>query len=321
MKINEKILNPVELDNKFIEAVDKYLVDFFAKYIYQPLMVELKDYRKIQNSQLDLLRAIQSGKISYYRGYFTGKFNAAISKELKKMGAVWTSKNGGSFKLLGSKLDQKTEMAIRTAESSWLKKNTIIQAKLSAIGAEDISKNIDLTGIIDRALFDLDADMQESYKGIVVSPELTEKNRKDIAENYTNNVQFYVQNFTDEEILKLRTKVEENMFSGARYEGMVKTIKASYGVSESKANFLAKQETNLLVAKFKESRYNEVGIDEYVWQTVLGSPNHPVRAFHARLNGKTFKFSEPPIVNKKGERKNPKEDYNCRCRAKPIVRF
>ena len=318
---NEKTLNPVDLDPKHVELIDRYLVEFFRREIYRPLMAELKDYQKIQNSELDLLRAIQSGKINFYRGYFTGKFNAAISKELKKNGAIWTKKNGGSFRLTKPKLSQKVSMAIMTAESSWLKKNDVIQRKLREIGGAEIADKIDLTGIVDKAMFDLDSDMVKSYEGIIVAPKLTEKNLEDIKNNYTQNMQYYIQDFTDKEILSLRSKVKENVFSGQRYEGMVKIIQRSHGVSESKALFLARQETNLLVAKFKESRYNEVGIDEYIWETVVGSPNSPVRPYHARLKGKRCKFSEPPVVNERGDRKNAGEDYGCRCRAKPIVRF
>lgn len=321
MKKQEKTLEPVELDTKFIDYVDKYLTSFFRREIYIPLMAELKDYKKIENSKIDLLRAIQSGRISYYRGFFTGKFNASISKELIILGATWSKKNGGSFKLSKAKIPNNVSMTISTAESSWLKKNTVIQAKLSKMLDEDLASKIDLTGIIDKALFKLDGDIEASYKGIVVSPELTEKNRKDIAENYTNNMQFYVQDFTEKEINSMRTKIKQNVFTGKRYEGMVKTIKASYGVSDSKALFLARQETNLLVAKFKESRYNEAGIDDYIWQPVVGSPSHPVRDVHARLGGTRQKFSKPPIVNKKGDRKNPGEDFGCRCRARVIVRF
>lgn len=321
MKKNEKTLSFVDIDPRYIEAVDKYLVKFFRDEIYSPLLAELKDYGKIQNSKLDLLRAIQQGRISYYRGVFSGSFNASITRELKKMGAKWSRKDGGVFRIHKSQLPSEVSMAISTAESSWLKKNDIIQKKLGSILSADIASKIDLTGLADKALFKVDGDIQKSYQGLVVSPELTEKNRIDIAKNYTNNMQYYIQQFTQEEVTKLRDKIKDNVFSGKRYDTMVKTIKASYGVSESKAQFLARQETKLLVAKFKESRYNEVGIDEYIWQTVVGSPAHPVREDHARLNGTRQRYSNPPVVNKKGDRKNPGEDFGCRCRDKPIVKF
>jgi hypothetical protein len=40
---------------------------------------------------------------------------------------------------------------------------------------------------------------------------------------------------------------------------------------------------------------------------------------HKALDGKRFKFSEPPVVNKKGERRNPGGDIQCRCVAIPVI--
>ena len=92
-------------------------------------------------------------------------------------------------------------------------------------------------------------------------------------------------------------------------------------MSQRKAKFLASQETRLLTSKLKEVRYKDVGIDEYIWQTVKGTPEHPVRPMHKKLNGTKQRFSSPPITNEKGQRNNPGEDYRCRCVARPIVKF
>lgn len=319
--MKEKLLPSVELSNSYVEQVDKYLVKFFREEIYLPLMAIIKDYSKVQNSEMDLMLAIQKGRVSFYRGRFTGKFSATISRQLKKMGAKWEARNGGYFALHYSQLSPDIRLAIKTAESSWLVSIGKINEKLNQVLGEGIAEKIDVSSMIDKALFSLDNDMKSGAKGFLVFPELTDKNRRDIAENYTNNMRYYIQDFTEKEIVKLRKKVREVTFSGGRYESLAKTIKQSYGVSENKANFLARQETNLLVAKFKESRYTEAGADEYEWQTVVGSPNHPVRDFHARLKGKRFKFSSPPVVNERGDRKNPREDYGCRCTARIVVRF
>lgn len=324
MKPKTAVLKPVDFPPELIERIDKYLAKFFKVNIYQPLMREVKNYGTLKNSLPSndpLLRALQSGQVSYYRGYFTGKFNASVSKKLRSLGATWSSKNNGSYRLLSSKLPDDVKRAVMTAESSWLKQNDLFNRKLDKIAVSGIVDKIDLTALIAKSLYKLDADIEESFRGLVVAPKLSEENVKDIAENYTNNMKYYVQKFTDTEIEKLRTMTKENVFSGQRYEGLAKEIEKSYGVSQSKALFLAKQETHLLMAKFKESRYNEAGVDEYIWQTVIGSPNHPVRPMHQRLNGMTFSFKNPPIVNKKGDRKNPGEDYNCRCKARPVVRF
>lgn len=123
--------------------------------------------------------------------------------------------------------------------------------------------------------------------------------------------------------MKLRKQVMAAAFRGNRYDALVKTIQRSYGVTVSKAKFLAHQETNLLMAKFKETRYTDAGIVEYRWRCVTGSKLHPVRPSHKALDGKIFRFDDPPITTPPSEaprRNNPGEDYGCRCTAVPVVR-
>lgn len=316
-----KILKDIELSQSYIDAIDKRLVKFFQKEIFGPLLGEIDGYlnpKTIINSQGALQEALLKGKVSYYRGYFTGKFNSRISKDLKSIGAELV---GGKWKLSRAKLPYDVLMTISTSESSWLRAVDKINRRIDSLLEQDLEERIDLSGIIDKAVFSLNRDIEDEVKGFAIAPNLTQKNIEDIANNYTNNVRYYVRDFTNKQVLSLREKVNKNTMAGYRYEGLAKEIQKSFNVSKSKANFLARQETNLLVAKFKESRYTEMGINEYIWQTVVGSPAHPVRPMHKALNGTTQRFDNPPVVNEKGDRKNPGEDFGCRCKARPVVRF
>lgn len=101
-------------------------------------------------------------------------------------------------------------------------------------------------------------------------------------------------------------------------------IQDSYDVSANKAKLLALQETSLLMGKFKQVRYADSGVQEYRWGCVAGTKNHPVPPWHKALEGKIFRWDGPPITSKLGEpvhRSNSGEDFNCRCFARPIVRF
>jgi len=153
---------------------------------------------------------------------------------------------------------------------------------------------------------------------------LTAQERAKIAGDWANNMDLYIQKFTEEQIKKLRKDIQQQVFKGNRRETMVKKIQDSYKVTANKAKFLARQETSLLMAKFKESRYTSAGVTHYKWRCVAGSKLHPVRPSHKRLDGKTFTWQDPPITTEADEpvrRNNPGQDYNCRCTAIPIVRF
>ncbi len=112
-----------------------------------------------------------------------------------------------------------------------------------------------------------------------------------------------------------------NVISGGQYAGKTaaeigRQIQASYNVSKSHARFIARDQMAKLNAQITQRQQTDAGITEYVWRTV---GDGRVRESHRHLNGKRFKYSDPPIVDPKtGRRANPGEDYQCRCVALPV---
>lgn len=112
-----------------------------------------------------------------------------------------------------------------------------------------------------------------------------------------------------------------NVISGGQYAGKTvaeigRQIQASYNVSKSHARFIARDQMAKLNARITQQQQTDAGITEYVWRTV---GDGRVRESHRHLNGKRFKYSDPPIVDPKtGRRANPGEDYQCRCVALPV---
>ena len=118
--------------------------------------------------------------------------------------------------------------------------------------------------------------------------------------------------------MKLREEVNENTFSGFRSDRLLKSLQSNYGVSLSKAKFLAKQETSLLTSKYREQRYKSAGVNKYKWE-IRG---FRTRDDHRKLQGQIFTWDTPPITNTKtGARNHPGEDYNCYCTAIAIAEF
>lgn len=112
-----------------------------------------------------------------------------------------------------------------------------------------------------------------------------------------------------------------NVISGGQYAGKTaaeigRQIQASYNVSKSHARFIARDQMAKLNARITQQQQTDAGITEYVWRTV---GDGRVRESHRHLNGKRFKYSDPPVVDPKtGRRANPGEDYQCRCVALPV---
>ena len=214
--------------------------------------------------------------------------------------------------------------AVSASETSIKQKLVSIDKKLEQIVPEEIADKISIEKIFERLIQKTDDEFHSTIHGITVAPLLTPERRARIASEWQNNMKLWVKNFTESEITKLRRTIQKNAFAGQRYGGIISTIQDSYGVSVNKAKFLARQETSLLLTKFKETRYTDSGVDEYIWGCVAGSRNHQVRPWHKALEGKKFRWDDPPITSKPGDpvkRNNPGQDFNCRCFAKPVVRF
>lgn len=309
-------LQPIKDSPEDFEPIETRLISFFRKEIYIPLIEELGTKKLLKNSDDDLIDAIQSGRIHFYRGAFDGQFNSRVSKELKRQGAKFIK---GQWRISASQLSDETRHAIDQSESRFTRMIERIDRKIQQILPDEIAGKIQLQDLFSKVIWKTDQKFQSSIKGITVSPQLTEHKRAKIADEWTNNMRLYIRDWTEKEIVKLRKDIQEKVFAGNRYGSMVKIIQQSYGSSQNKAKFLARQETNLLMAKFKEARYSDSGIQLYKWQTVIGSPKHPVRPRHKELNGKIFRFDDPPVMED-GQKKNPGEDYGCRCVAIPVIR-
>lgn len=317
-------LPPIKESTEDFDKLEARILELFKKEIYFPLMKELNlSNNTLQNSLEDLLKAIASGRVVFSQGEFSGKFSAQITKELRALGAKWDNKNK-SFKLLAKNLPSEIRMAISVSDLKLKATFQKIDHKLAQMVPEKIAEKLQAEKLFDTTLFKTDKKLEETIKGITVSPKLTPDRRARIAREYTENMRLYIKDFTEKEIVKLRKRVQESALKGGRHEELVDEIQSSFSVSRNKAKFLARQETSLLMTKFKQDRYEDAGVNYYIWKTVAGSKNHPVRPWHKALENKKFKWSDPPITTKPGEpirKNNPGQDYNCRCYAIPVVNF
>jgi len=317
-------LQPIREDQADFDALEEALKEFFRQEIYLPLLKEIGATKEVlQNSVDDVVSAILSGQLSFHRGVFSGRFNARLTRELRALGAKWDPKIG-AFRISVNRLPLEINEAIEQSVGRFNRTLQALDRRLDKILPEEIAEKLQVQKFFDTTLWKTDRKLRSSLKGLAITPDLTREQRQKIAKEYTQNMKLWVQDFTEKEIVRMRKRVQRRAFEGQRYEGLVREIQSSYGVSLNKAKFLARQETAILMTKFKESRYKDAGVSEYIWRCVAGSKLHPVRPAHKVLDGKKYSFDNPPISTAPGEpvrRNNPGQDYNCRCIAIPVVKF
>jgi SPP1 gp7 family putative phage head morphogenesis protein len=306
-----------------MDTLEEHIKEILRLEVYVPLLLEIDAPKEILSNSTSsdaLLDAIASGKITFYRGKFRGKLNAGLSRELLRLGASWDEKQG-CFSIPLNKLSRPFREAIAASHETIKRTQERINKVIDKISPAEIADKLQIQKIFDTTLWKVDNQFKHTIKALSVTPQISPKTRQAISKEYTLNMKLDIKGWLEEEVVQLRRRMEKSTWQGNRYESMVSTIKRRYGVADSKAKILARQETNLLVTKLKECRYLEAGVPDYRWRCVKASPNHPVRPYHLKNDGKIFSWKNPPVVNARGERKHPGCDYNCRCIAIPVVRF
>lgn len=108
----------------------------------------------------------------------------------------------------------------------------------------------------------------------------------------------------------------EGLSTGSRAEDITDDIMRSGHVTTSRAQLIARTETARTASGLLEVRAVHVGSEGYIWRTAGDSD---VRKEHKRLNGKFFRWDDPPVAGSNGERAHAGAIYNCRCFPEPVI--
>ncbi len=327
-KIEYKELNPINYNDNIIESFQKDILTFLFRLIFKDIKEILKDYNAfvndISNSQQSLIKAIQEGKITYTRTGFKsnfedGRFPISLTKTLKGYGAEF-DKRTNLFIISSTKLPADIQQAINTSVID----NVYFANKLNeALTKAQLTTEFDK--FFNVAIFEThyqnivnDTIKQIKSNAVTIPIELNEQQALKIKQDYTENLKLTIKDFTDKEIVKLREIVQENTIEGYRPQVLADKITERFGVSKSKAEFLADQETRLLTTKFTELKFTENNItSKFKWgKSVSRKPDE----FHKQYYDKEFDYLNPPIINEAtGEKGLPGQRFNCKCRIIPII--
>ena len=312
-----KQIPPLILREKYFSKIEKEIISAIRKLIHWPLLLVLaEEHPEYHNAVSSLAGAIQSGSVWYDDGSFRGQFNAMLSRELRALGAVYNARSG-IWTLDSSSVPANLKMVQAHADSRYDALRRGLIKTLDGINVDSITEHLRSKESYGKAIEWMNDDFEKTLKNITIAPKLTGHMRDRIADEWGQNLDLYIKDWASKNIIKLRETIQTEAFTGRRSESLENIILQNYSVSRHKAKFLARQETSLLLSKFRETRYAEVGVKRYRWST---SHDERVRSDHRHLNSKVFDFSDPPITDTKtGARNNPGEDFGCRCLAIALV--
>lgn len=300
-------LKPVSIRN--IGSLRKLILESIEEILYKPLLLP-----ELSENQIDDLikKSIADGVLQYEvgTGLITGTFNSKIVAALRLQGAEYNRRlKGYIFDELG---DNAILDSILAGEDIKKIRAELTLQRLATINTNGLENyNPLFSKVFDNVLGSVNKQLK-----IGIDPVISKQVQEAVAINYSSNLELVIQKFINEEVLELRQLIQDNVLAGKRSTSVQKIIQRRFKVSQSKAKFLASQETRLLQSEYSEQKYKEIGVQRYKWST---SKDIAVRSSHAKLDGQMFYFDNPPIVDEKtGRQANPGKDFGCRCVAIPV---
>jgi SPP1 gp7 family putative phage head morphogenesis protein len=110
---------------------------------------------------------------------------------------------------------------------------------------------------------------------------------------------------------ELAKKVEFTVLDAAQKEettsALSQRIRKELGITRDRAKLIASDQVASLNASLNRVRHEQVGVDKYVWETMM---DDRVRPDHEERQGKIYSWDDSP---------RPGEEINCRCVAAAYV--
>lgn len=330
-------LKPINYSKSAEEELKGKINTFFEELIYSPINKVLNNYNAfltdVANSKSSLLKAIQDGKITFTGLGFKsnlkgGKFPIGITTELERLGARYNPRTKtfeASIFILPSSIQTAINEAIIDSISLSNSINNVLQQAVSSKVFEETFERLEFNKTYKAILKDTISQIDEivssvkNSNNIDIPVNFNEEEQNQIAREYTDNLKLTIKDFTGKQIKELREMVIKNTNAGYRAEKLAEEIQSKFNVSKSKAQFLATQETKLLMVRYSALKFTEGGvIEEFKWgHSFSRVPDE----YHKTLYDNIYRFDNLPIIDERTQQRGlPAERFNCECRIIPVIK-
>lgn len=147
-------------------------------------------------------------------------------------------------------------------------------------------------------------------KGLVHEEDLEEYLRTAAARNAG-----LITNLSEQTISRIQQTVYSHTLAGGSVGDLRTKLKADFGLSDTRAKLIARDQTSKFNADLTRVRQQQAGIDRYTWQT---SHDERVRPRHQKIDGTEYKWGEPTGAE---DGLPPGQPIQCRCTARAIIVF
>lgn len=156
----------------------------------------------------------------------------------------------------------------------------------------------------------------ESVVGIDLAGIVDESNLRDVLALKTHENVGLIRTIPSDYFERIETLLIERVVQGRTpARSLIEELRELGAQTDRRARFIARDQTAKLNAAMNRERNQALGITEYIWRT---SKDERVRESHAKRNGKTFRWDDPPAGGP-ADGGHPGEAINCRCTAEPVI--
>lgn len=312
-------------DFKQLESYTKLIQDKLFSELWQMVYKPMFKIARIEpiasNDDNPIKEALKGGVIYYENGGFKSreKFSNKLSQALIKLGARydrWEKSYKIAIEDLPKEIWESIKLSVQKAQQKLSEINQFLQ--YIEMNLDQIIETMMFHDEVIAVLDSVGNQIQKNVKRVnIIDFDFTDEQKQEIARNYTSNMQLYIKDFVQKRLPEMRRKVAQAVLDGYREIDVQKMLESEYGIAERKAKFLAQNETSIMLAQIKKVHYSAMGFDSFMWHTILDARERPE---HRELNGKIFRFDNPPVIDKRtGQKGLPGETYNCRCDLTPIM--
>lgn len=120
-----------------------------------------------------------------------------------------------------------------------------------------------------------------------------------------------IKNLSDDVMRRVEGATTDAVLNGRSQKALATRLTHEFGVLQSRAKLIARDQTSKAVSDLNRLRQAQVGIGTYIWRT---SRDERVRPSHAAKEGNEYRWDKPPA-----DTGHPGEDVQCRCTAEAVI--
>lgn len=164
--------------------------------------------------------------------------------------------------------------------------------------------------------------LKEMAEHLAIKTDFMDDRLRDITQASTEEAANLIRTIPQKYLADVQGAVMRSISEGKGIADLVPYLKQHYAGNVKKARSVAYDQTRKAYNNISAARSQKLGMEEFIW-IHSGGGKEP-RKDHVAMNGKTFRFDDPPVIGVmygQEVRGLPGNVPSCRCAMRPLVNF